>query len=79
MAGRKRNTSARETFAANVRATRKSRGLTQETLGELAQLHPTYVSSVERGERNVSIDTMERIAGALGVDLPGLLQRKAGS
>lgn len=75
MSTRKRNLSARETFAVNLRATRKARGLTQEALGELAELHPTYVSSVERGERNVSIDTMERLAHALGVQVAELLAK----
>lgn len=65
--------SARERFAANLRVARKARGLSQEALGELSGLHPTYVGSVERGERNVSIDNMERLARALGVDVADLL------
>ncbi len=48
--------------------------LSQEGLAELANLHRTYVGSVERAERNVSIDNMERLAAALGVSLPSLLQ-----
>jgi ribosome-binding protein aMBF1 (putative translation factor) len=66
--------SARERFASNLRAARKARGLSQEALGALADLHPTYVGSVERGERNVSIDNMERLASALGVDVIDLLR-----
>jgi transcriptional regulator with XRE-family HTH domain len=65
--------SARARFGRNLRATRKAKGLTQETLGERADLHPTYVGSVERGERNVSIDNMERLAHAVGVDVTDLL------
>lgn len=65
--------SARARFAQNLRATRKAAGLSQEALGERAELHPTYVGSVERGERNISIDNMERLATALGVDLVALL------
>jgi transcriptional regulator with XRE-family HTH domain len=42
-------------------------GISQEQLGDLAGLHRTYVSSVERGERNVSIDNIERLARALKV------------
>jgi transcriptional regulator with XRE-family HTH domain len=64
---------ARETFAANLRRVRKDKGLSQEALAEIAGIHRTYVGSVERGERNVSIDNMERIALALGVPLPHLL------
>jgi transcriptional regulator with XRE-family HTH domain len=69
--GRRR--SARHQFATNLRAARLARGLTQERLGELADLHPTYISSVERAERNVSIDTMERLARALDLSLSALL------
>ncbi|MBZ4373192.1 helix-turn-helix transcriptional regulator [Corallococcus sp. AS-1-6] len=47
--------------------------MTQEQLGELADLHPTYISSVERAERNVSIDTMEKLARALDLSLSALL------
>ena len=48
-------------------------GLTQEDLAEKADLHRTYIGSVERGERNVSIDNMERLAGAVGLTIPDLL------
>ena len=48
------------------------KGLSQEDLAELANLHRTYVGSVERAERNVSIDNIERLATALGVS-PALL------
>jgi len=70
--------SARERFAANLREARKARGLSQEALGGLADLHPTYVGSVERGERNVSIDNMERLANALGLDVVELLRTEGG-
>jgi transcriptional regulator with XRE-family HTH domain len=65
--------SARKTFAANLRAHRTSLGLSQEDLAEKASLHRTYIGSVERGERNISIDSMERIARALGTSLIELL------
>lgn len=63
----------RRAFGANLRRMRKSQGLSQEALADLAGLHWTYVGSVERGERNVSIDNMCRLAWALGVELPDLL------
>ena len=47
--------------------------MSQEQLAEDCGLHRTYVGSVERGERNVSIDNMERIATALQVDIAELL------
>jgi transcriptional regulator with XRE-family HTH domain len=65
---------ARRIFAENLRKARRMKGLSQEHLAELANLHRTYVGSVERAERNVSIDNMERLASALGCSLPGLLQ-----
>jgi transcriptional regulator with XRE-family HTH domain len=67
--------SARERFAKNLRAARKAKGLSQEALGELADLHPTYVGSVERGERNISVDNMEKLARALGFDIVDLLRQ----
>ena len=66
--------SARKTFSENLRKARLAKGLSQEDLAELAQLHRTYVGSVERAERNVSIDNMERLAAAVGSLLPALLQ-----
>ncbi len=69
--------SARRTFADNLRKARLAAKLSQEDLAELADLHRTYVGSVERGERNVSIDNMERLAAALGSTLPRLLQETA--
>ena len=61
--------------AANLRATRKAHGMSQEQLADVAGLHRTYVGSVERGERNISIDNIERLAGALGLDVAELLAR----
>jgi transcriptional regulator with XRE-family HTH domain len=48
-------------------------GISQEDLGELCGLHRTYIGSVERSERNVSLSTLEVIADALGVSVPQLL------
>jgi ribosome-binding protein aMBF1 (putative translation factor) len=67
---------ARQAFAANLRDTRKAQGLSQEDLAELADLHRTYVGSVERGERNISIDNMERLAQALNTTIQELLEEK---
>lgn len=50
-----------------VRALRQASGLSQEDFGHAAGLDRTYVGSVERGERNVSLDNLHRIADALGV------------
>ncbi len=52
-----------------IRILRKERGWSQEELGEKADLHHTYVGAVERGEKNASIDTLDKIAEALGVEM----------
>jgi transcriptional regulator with XRE-family HTH domain len=65
----------RNVFAANLRREREMRGLSQEHLALLAGVHRTYVGSVERGERNISIDNIERLALALGLE-PAKLLRK---
>lgn len=57
----------RRVFGERIRALRQERGLSQERLAELAGVHRTYLSSLERGERNVSLDNIYAIADALGV------------
>ena len=54
---------------------RKALGISQEELADLAGLHRTYVGSIERGERNVSIDNIERLADALELDVVDMLTR----
>lgn len=70
--------SLRNLFAQNVRRVRRERGLSQEDLAGLADLHRTYIGSVERGERNISIDNVEKIAKALGVEAVHLLLDSSG-
>ncbi len=60
-------------FATNLRRIRKEKQLTQEKVAEAAALHPNYISSVERAERNISICNIERIAHALGVSMADLV------
>ena len=59
-------------FGERVRASRHERGLSQEGLAARAGLHWTYVGQVERGQRNLSLNNLLRIAQALDVD-PGQL------
>jgi transcriptional regulator with XRE-family HTH domain len=66
--------SARNRLALNLRRLREGLGLSQEALADRAGLHRTYVGSVERGERNISIDNIERLAHALGVSAASLLE-----
>lgn len=68
---------ARHTFALNMRRRRIAAGLSQESLAALCGLHRTYIGSVERAERNVSIDNMERIARALKSALSDLTSEGA--
>jgi len=56
-------------FGERVRNLRKAQGLSQEELAEKAELHYTYIGGVERGERNLSLKSIERIAAALKVDI----------
>lgn len=54
-------------FGSNVRRARILRGWSQEELAVFAGLHRTYIGGVERGERNISLLTILKLANALGV------------
>lgn len=58
--------SERQRFGSTIRRLRLSKGLTQEQLADRAKLHPTYVGGIERGERNVGLDNIIKMARALG-------------
>jgi transcriptional regulator with XRE-family HTH domain len=60
-------------FGIAVRRLRHRLGISQETLAERADLHRTYISDVERGSRNVTLTTMERLARGLEVSMASLL------
>jgi transcriptional regulator with XRE-family HTH domain len=55
-----------------VKARRNQLGLSQEALAERADLHRTYVSDVERGARNLSLESIGKIAQALGISCADL-------
>ena len=57
-----------------VRELRLSKNISQETLADLCGLHRTYISDVELGKRNVSLENIEKIAKALGVSLKKLFE-----
>jgi len=61
----RKKTEVRKVFGLKVRVRRYEIGLTQEELAEKANLHPTYVNSVERGERNISLENIILLAKAL--------------
>lgn len=57
----------------NLRAYRQAKGLSQEAFAELVGMHRTYIGGVERGERNLTLATVERYAEAIGLDPLDLL------
>ena len=59
-------------FGARVRACRVHQGLTQEQLGAMAGLHWSFVGQVERGQVNISLQNMVRLAQGLGINLAQL-------
>ena len=61
-----------------IRNYRTAKGLSQEKLAELAGCHHTYIGQVERGEKNATIESIERIASALSVSLSTLFEKLGG-
>jgi len=69
-----RTAKALESIAANVRRIRTAKGITQEKLAEETDLHLTYVQSIERGTRNISVGVLLALADALDVPVGRLLR-----
>lgn len=66
----------REILARNIRLLRAEKGLSQEALAFDSGINRTYVSDVERGIRNISLDNISRLAKALGVPAWRLLKQE---
>lgn len=62
-----------KTVGRNLRTHRQARGLSQEDFAEFLDVHRTYMGGIERGERNLTLKSLERIADRLGVDPVSLL------
>ena len=67
-------TNPRIAFGTNLRRTRKTLGLSQEALAHLSGIHRTYIGSVERGERNISLENIVAIANALNIPIQELVK-----
>jgi transcriptional regulator with XRE-family HTH domain len=62
-------------IGARIRNYRTQRGLSQERLAELSGCHHTYIGQIERGEKNATIESIEKISLALGVSLSKLFEK----
>ncbi len=61
-------------FGQRVRHYRKNKGLNQEQLAELCNLHPTYIGQLERGEKNASLETIMKVCEGLSISPEVLFQ-----
>jgi transcriptional regulator with XRE-family HTH domain len=71
------DTTIKKELGARIRALRKRHGLTQEEMAEKCDLHWTYIGGLERGERNPTLTTMQRVAAGLGVGLNQLIDARS--
>lgn len=62
------------TVGRNLRSVRRSRGLSQEAFADLVGVHRTYMGGLERGERNLTLKSVERIAERAGIPVQDLLR-----
>lgn len=76
---RKPSTKITRILSENIRFLRSQKGISQEELAELCGIHRTYVGSVERGERNVTLSSLELFASALDISVPKLLTKNLGN
>ena len=60
----------------NLRAYRQAKGLSQEAFADVLGVHRTYMGGIERGERNLTLQSLERIAERVGLDPLALLERQ---
>jgi len=70
--GQSRDSQIQKKFGERVREIRKQKGLSQESLALACDLDRTYIGGVERGERNISLLNIQKIAEALGVNTKDL-------
>ena len=68
----KNQLSLKQRFGKAIRRRRRELDLSQEELAEMAELHRTYISNIERGELNPSLETMEKLVNALNISFADL-------
>ncbi len=66
----------REILAKNIKNHRNKNNISQESFADLVGLHRTYIGAVERSERNISIDNIEKIAKAMKISASDLLKEE---
>ncbi len=64
-----------QAVASTIRHFRKQADMSQEALADKADLDRTYISGIERGVRNITLDSLEQIIVALGVDIPSFFAK----
>lgn len=69
-----KDTVIRKKFGKKLKLLRKEQGYSQESFADKCELHRTYIGDIERGERNVSLDNLNRIANGLKIDLSELFK-----
>jgi len=62
-------------FGILIRALRVERGITQEELSYRAGVHRTYIGMIERGEKNVTLESIKKIAKALGISMTNIFSK----
>jgi len=62
------------TFGKNVKKIRTDKGMSQGDLAKILGVHPTYISGIERGVRNMALKNIEKLAKALGVGIDNLIK-----
>jgi transcriptional regulator with XRE-family HTH domain len=75
MTSNEKKATARERFSRNLKAQRLEKGISQEELAARANITQTFLSQVESGKRNLSMDTADRLAAGLSLDILDLLQQ----
>jgi transcriptional regulator with XRE-family HTH domain len=63
----------------SLRGYRQSRGLSQEAFAEVLGVHRTYLGGIERGEHNLTLKSVERLAEKIGIDPTSMLHADAGA